>query len=359
MGIKLKITIAFSLVFIVLSLMFNFIGYQQVRTMLIDGSNGYLLSANLRRLRSMLLVSSILSVLISGLVSYILVRILLLPLQRIIHATRNIGTSKVRDPLPVNGTRDELHELSVTINDMMRRIDESLQQQQNFFGSASHELKTPLAILRTELEVGLRKQGLEDGVRQLLSNQLEEITRLQSVVNEFLVVSQLRVGSPSMFRKPFDLSVLIVKIFNQLLPLLRQKNIEPVIHFDEEAADFMVFADEDKIRIVLLNLLENAAKYGVNESSIICKVEKSVSGEELTVRFTNTTKEEKVNTQNLQVAFYRSDLVQKGAGLGLWLCNEIMHLHKGRIEIASRKHRFHVIIHLPLTDAVPVDLPLS
>src|SRR5580692_1779798 len=336
MGIKLKITIAFSLVFIALSLMFNFIGYQQVRTMLIDGSNGYLLSANLGRLRSMLLVSSILSVLISGLVSYILVRILLLPLQRIIHATRNIGTSKMREPLPVNGTPDELHELSVTINDMMRRIDESLQQQQNFFGSASHELKTPLAILRTELEVGLRKQRLEDGVRQLLSNQLEEITRLQSVVNEFLVVSQLRVGSPSMFRKPFDLSVLIVKIFNQLLPLLRQKNIEPVIHFDEEAADFMVFADEDKIRIVLLNLLENAAKYGVNESSIVCKVEKTVSGEELTVRFTNTTKEEKVNTQNLQVAFYRSDLVQKGAGLGLWLCHEIMHLHKGRIEIASR-----------------------
>ena len=61
-------------------------------------------------------------------------------------------------------------------------IDEALQQQQNFFGSASHELKTPLAILRTELEVGLRKQGLEEGVRQLLSNQLEEISRLQAIV---------------------------------------------------------------------------------------------------------------------------------------------------------------------------------
>ena len=52
--------------------------------------------------------------------------------------------------------RDELHELSVTINEMISRIDEAVQQQQNFFGPASHELKTPLAILRTELEVGLR-----------------------------------------------------------------------------------------------------------------------------------------------------------------------------------------------------------
>jgi two-component system heavy metal sensor histidine kinase CusS len=367
MGIKLKITIAFSLVFIALSLAFNLYGYERVRAMLIEDSHHYLpagavdvqLTDNLRLLRRLLFASSILSIFISGLVSYILARILLLPLQRIIHAARNIGTSKMRDPIPVNGTRDELHELSVTINDMMQRIDESLQQQQNFFGSASHELKTPLAILRTELEVGLRKQGLEDGVRQLLSNQLEEITRLQSVVNEFLVVSQLRVGAPSIYKKPFDLSVLIVKIFNQLLPLLRQKNIEPVIHFDEEAADFFVFADEDKMRIVLLNLLENAAKYGVNDSSIICRVEKPSGGEGLTVQFTNITKEEKVNTQNLQVAFYRSDLVQKGAGLGLWLCNEIMGLHKGNITISSGRHEFKVVINLPLANDVFADLPVS
>jgi signal transduction histidine kinase len=217
-----------------------------------------------------------------------------------------------------------------------------VQQQQNFFASASHELKTPLAILRTEVEVGLRKPGLEEGLRQILSNQLEEISRLQAIVNEFLVVSQLRVGSPSIYKKPFDLSVLIVKVFNQLLPLLRQKNMEPVIHFDEEAADFVVQADEEKIRIVLLNLLENAAKYGVKDTAIVCKVDKPAPLEELTVQFVNTTNEEKVTTDNLQVAFFRSDLMQKGAGLGLWLCNEIIRLHDGRIDVSSGHHRFEV-----------------
>ena len=355
MGIKLKITLAFSAVFIALSFLFNLIGYQRVRTLLIEDSNQSLLSratleANLQSLKSTLFLNSVLSAVISALVSFILARILLLPLQRIIHAARKINTNEMPDPIPVNGTGDELHELSVTINEMISRIDEALQQQQNFFGSASHELKTPLAILRTELEVGLRKPGLEEGLRQLLSNQLEEISRLQAIVNEFLVVSQLRVGSPSIYKKPFDLSVLIVKIFNQLLPLLRQKNFEPVIHFDEEAADFVVEADEDKIRIVLLNLLENAAKYGVKDTAIICKVEKPALVEELTVQFINTTNEERVETDNLQVAFYRSDLVQKGAGLGLWLCNEIIRLHNGRIEVASREHRFEVTVNLPLTD---------
>jgi signal transduction histidine kinase len=181
-----------------------------------------------------------------------------------------------------------------------------------------------------------------------LSNQLEEISRLQAIVNEFLVVSQLRVGSPSIYRQPFDLSVLVVKVYNQLLPLLRQKNLEPVIRFDEEAADFVLMADEDKMRIVLLNLLENAAKYGVGDTAITCKVERSAMTGELTVEFSNVTGTEKVPTENLQVAFYRSDLIQKGAGLGLWLCNEIIRLHEGRIEISSGDYRFTVRISLPI-----------
>lgn len=354
MGIKFKITLAFSVVFIVLSSIFGLIGYHEVRDMMIRGAASHAaMEENLRSLGYILFVICILSVLISTLVSYILTRLLLIPLQRIIHAARNITTNKMRDPIPVNGTRDELHDLSVTINEMISRIDEGVQQQQNFFASASHELKTPLAILRTELEVGLRKPGLEEGLRQLLSNQLEEISRLQAIVNEFLVVSQLRVGSPSIYKKPFDLSVLIVKVFNQLLPLLRQKDLEPVIHFDEEAADFLVQADEDKIRIVLLNLLENAAKYGVRDTAIICRVDKAAFVEELMVQFTNTTDAEKVATENLQVAFYRSDLVQKGAGLGLWLCNEIMRLHNGRIEVSSGHHQFEVTVNLPLGITIP------
>jgi two-component system heavy metal sensor histidine kinase CusS len=353
MGVQFKITLAFSLVFVLLCSLFGMVGYHQVHGMMIRVAvNHETLEANLQSLRNMILAICILSVLISALMSYVVASLLLVPLQRIIQAARNFATNKMHDPIPVNGTKDELQELSVTINEMISRIDEAVQQQQNFFGSASHELKTPLAILRTELEVGLRKPGLEEGLRQLLSNQLEEISRLQAIVNEFLVVSQLRVGSPSIYKKPFDLSVLIIKVFNQLLPLLRQKNIEPVIHFDEEAADFIVQADEDKVRIVLLNLLENAAKYGVKDTAIICKVEKPVSMTELMVQFINTTNEERVATDYLQMAFYRSDLVQKGAGLGLWLCNEIIRLHDGRIMVSSGQYRFEVTVNLPLAEAV-------
>ena len=84
----------------------------------------------------------------------------------------------------------------------------------------------------------------------------------------------------------------------------------------------------------------------MKDTAITCRVSRSSSTGELTVEFTNVTMSEKEITENLQVAFYRSDLVQRGAGLGLWLCNEIIRLHDGRIELSSGAHRFTVRISL-------------
>jgi two-component system heavy metal sensor histidine kinase CusS len=310
--------------------------------------SGDTLEGNLQLLWRLLFISSTVSVIISGLVSYFLARMLLLPLQRIILAAQTINTNRLRDLIPVKTTRDELQELSSTINDMLGRIDESVQQQQNFFASASHELKTPLAILRAELEVGLRKPGLEEEIRQLFTSQLEEIRRLQEIVGEFLVVSQLKVGSLIIYRRPFDLSDLVLKVFNQWLPMLQQKRLKPLIRFDEEASGFIVHADEDKIRIVLLNLLENATKYAVEGSAVACVIEMPKRTDQWTLQFTNDIQEETVDVEGLQQAFFRVGALPNGAGLGLWLCAEIVRLHGGTMDLYSAAHQFNAKIRLPL-----------
>jgi two-component system heavy metal sensor histidine kinase CusS len=436
LGIKVKMALAFSVVFIILSFSFNLLGYRRIRAILIADNDRYLLArasslldkteinpviiplpdknsyirvlyhtgtqsrilfespgilerirtpasagvtdtlgmrvadvrsssedvpaelvmavsgdtleGNLQLLWRLLFISSTVSVIISGLVSYFLARILLLPLQRIILAAQKINTNRLRDLIPIKTTRDELQELSSTINDMLGRIDESVQQQQNVFASASHELKTPLAILRAELEVGLRKPGLEDEIRQLFTSQLEEIRRLQEIVGEFLVVSQLKVGSLVIYRRPFDLSDLVLKVFNQWLPMLEQKGLKPLIRFDEEASGFIVDADEDKMRIVLLNLLENASKYAVEGSVVACIIEMPKGADQWTLQFTNDIQEESVDVKGLQQAFFRVGALPNGAGLGLWLCAEIVRLHGGTMELNSADHQFSVRISLPL-----------
>jgi signal transduction histidine kinase len=201
--------------------------------------------------------------------------------------------------------------------------------------------------MRTELEVGLKKQDLGEEIRQLFLSQLEEIRRLQEIVGEFLIVSQLKEGTLLICQEPFDLSALILKVFNQLLPLLQQKEMKPSIRFDEEIPGFIVQGDEDKIRIVLLNLLENAIKYGVNGSIISCSIEIPERSNELTILFTNTIREEKINTESLHTAFFRMGPLSNGAGLGLWLCGEIVRLHWGRMEMTSGAHQFTVKVILP------------
>src|SRR5579872_3588726 len=112
MGIKLKMTLAFSMVFVALNLLLNLLAYQEVRATMSGNAST---EQNLRRLRSMLVAYSLVNAAVSALVSYVLARVLLLPLQRIIQAAKNITTNKMRNPIPVDGTRDELRELSVSI----------------------------------------------------------------------------------------------------------------------------------------------------------------------------------------------------------------------------------------------------
>jgi two-component system heavy metal sensor histidine kinase CusS len=439
LGIKFKITLAFSAVFTILALIFNFDTYQHIRSLLVDDSDRFLyaraasllektevnpviiplpekntylrvfyhlngqmhsvfespgLPAGLRtpaktgvsdtlglrvayvrntgnnaednpaelllvtsaaplaqRIHSLvyrLFVSTLLSVLLAGCVSYLLAGVLLHPLQRIIDTARTITTNRLRNLIPVRHSRDELQVLTDTLNDMLTRIADALRQQQTFFAAASHELKTPLAVLRAELELNLQQTGIREEIRQVFLSQLAEIKRLQERVNEFLVVSQLKEGTLTLRREHFDLSASILHIFNQLMVFLNEKHLTPSIRFDPEADGYFLDADEDKIRIVLINLLENALKYAVPGTAILCRICKPEFKETILVEMENTIPEERIDTRQLQDAFYQSDALQQGAGLGLWLCREIIRLHRGTLEVRSNDHLFVVAIELPL-----------
>jgi two-component system heavy metal sensor histidine kinase CusS len=295
-----------------------------------------------------LFISSLFSVLIAGCISYLLAGVLLRPLQRIIETARSISSNRLRNLIPVRDTRDELQELTETLNAMLTRIADALRQQQNFFASASHELKTPLAVLRAELELNLNQPSLREDIRQLLHSQLAEIKRLQERVDEFLVISQLKEGTLTLRTTHFDLSTCIIHTFNQLMIFLTAKHLTPSIQFDPEADGYFLDADEDKICIVLLNLVENAVKYAVPGTTITCRIRKPAERQTILVEMENSITEEKIDTALLQKAFYRGDTLQQGAGLGLWLCSEIVRLHHGTLVLHSAHHLFTAQVEIPL-----------
>ncbi|QDW26313.1 HAMP domain-containing protein [Pedobacter sp. KBS0701] len=436
-GIKLKITVAFSLIFILLSLSFNLYCYRKIRMLMISDNDAYLiaraetlldktevlpaiiplpdnntsirvlyhsagkpivvfqspgiiknirtptktgvtdtlgmrvayvvssnednpaelmlvrsadhLDSNLRYLLLLLFACSLLSVLLAGLIAYILSFYLLQPVQRIINAAKLINAHKLRDVIPVKKTNDELQELTETINMMLVRIDESLQQQQNFFASASHELKTPLAIMRAEIEVQLSKPELTPALSNLMKSQLAEINRLQQVVQEFLLVSQLKSSGITLHKQQIDLSLVILRLFNRLQPFLQQKSLKSKIDFDQDAETFLIVADDDKLNILLMNLVENAIKYAVPGTTINCSVQQSMFKDHIAIIFKNTIIEESFPTENLQNAFHREAIDSNGAGIGLWLVKEITHLHHGNFRVESSNFAFEAIVDLPIS----------
>jgi signal transduction histidine kinase len=299
-----------------------------------------------------LLISSLFSVLIAGCVSYLLADVLLRPLQRIIETARSITSNRLRNLIPVRDSNDELQELTETLNAMLTRIGDALRQQQNFFASASHELKTPLSVLRAELELNLNQPGIGDDIRKLLHSQLDEIKRLQERVDEFLVISQLKEGTLTLRPVHFDLSACIIRIFNQLMPFLIAKHLTPSIQFDPEADGYFLDADEDKVCIVLQNLLENAVKSAVAGTTITCRIRIPTCNQTILVEMENRTAEEKIDTALLQEAFYRGDTLQRGAGLGLWLCSEIVRLHHGTLSLHSARHLFTAQVAIPLQRSI-------
>ncbi|QXV64242.1 HAMP domain-containing protein [Mucilaginibacter sp. 21P] len=435
-GIKLKITIAFSIIFIVLSSSFNLYCYKQIKSLIISDNNAYLLSRaktlldktdispviiplpdnntyirvlyhadgkpvtvfespgiikkiktphktgvtdtlgmrvayvtssnqdnpaeivlvrsaetlnnNLQYLLWLLLVCSLISVLLAGLIAYILSFYLLQPVQKIINAAQKINTNKLRDVIPVKQTNDELQELTETINTMLVRIDESLQQQQAFFASASHELKTPLAIMRAEIEVQLLTPGLDNTVVELLKSQLVEIDRLQQVVQEFLLISQLKNSGITLYKEPTDLSAVVLRLFNKLQPLFKQKALKPVVNFDKDMESFTISADQDKLNILLLNLLENALKYAIPNTEINCTIRQPSEKKIIEITFTNAIKEASLPTADLQKAFHREDLRANGSGIGLWLVKEITLLHGGTLNVDSSDFHFKAVVQVPI-----------
>lgn len=435
-GIKLKITIAFSLIFILLSFSFNLYCYRQIRTLMVSDNNAYLLARaqtlldktevspviiplpdnntsirvlyhsagkpiivfqspgiikdintpaktgvtdtlgmrvayvisknednpaelmlirnadhlnnNLQYLLLLLFACSLISVLLAGLIAYILSFYLLKPVQRIINAAKLINANKLRDVIPVKRTNDELQELTETINTMLVRIDESLQQQQNFFASASHELKTPLAIMRAEIEVQLYKPGPVTPLSKLMESQLSEINRLQQVVQEFLLVSQLQSSGISLYKQTVDLSEVLLRLFNRVQPLLLQKRLKTAIDFDKNADTFLVTADDDKLNILLMNLVENAIKYSSPNSIITCFVGRSSLQDHIAISIKNSIDQESLPTENLQRAFHRQAIDANGSGIGLWLVTEIVRLHNGRFRIQSSNFSFEATIDLPV-----------
>jgi heavy metal sensor kinase len=253
------------------------------------------------------------------------------PLQEVASAAEQINAKALNHRLPEASAQDEVGRLVQVLNHAFDRLERSFDQATRFSSDASHELKTPLTIMRGEIEAALKTELRDPGVEILLDGLLAETQRLCDIVEKLLLLSRADAGELTLATEILDFSSICREFVEDAQILAGPKRISTEF---EIAPDVKVFGDELYLRRVLLNLLDNAIKYNVAGGSLSISLTSLHPTAQL--RIANTGPGiMKEDEPRVFERFYRGDPSHSseisGSGLGLSICREIVAAHGGQM----------------------------
>ena len=267
---------------------------------------------------------------------WLLMRRALLPVTILTRAVEQVQAETLSERLPRTRNGDELDRLTEVFNSMMERLEDSFASVREFTLHASHELKTPLTVMRNGIETALREERVTPDQRELLSNQLEEIERLTKIVNSLAFLAKADAGQAALRLEPVRLDELVKDSFADAQMLAQPHKIAVTMVACEE---IIVQGDRHRLRQLLLNLTDNAIKYNQPQGSVTIALSRKNGAAELTIANTGAG----IAPEKLPRAFdrfYRGDPAHnnevEGCGLGLSIARWIVHAHGGKIAITSR-----------------------
>ena len=280
----------------------------------------------------------------------------LAPVDQIITEVREItdGRSlhrRLAEPM----VKDELGRLAATLNQMMTRLERSFSALRRFTADASHELKTPLTVLRAGVERAITAPHLPPETLATLEETLQEINRMTELVDALLTLARADEGIAPLHREPIDLRALLEETRETGELLAEQAGVHVEVATPPEPVIFEV--DTQRFRQLVLNLLTNAVKYTPRGGSVHVQLGENDGRVTLTVADTGIGIA-LGDLPHIFDRFWRADSARTrtgerpGAGLGLAICKWIAEAHGGQIEVASRAGRGTMFtVTLPRTGA--------
>ncbi len=283
-----------------------------------------------------LLAVGIIVILISGVVSIFLANTIVKPLEEVTKVAEKMadGQLKVRNEKRFD---DEIGKLSDTLNYMAEELIKKEQLKNDFISSVSHELRTPLTSIKG-WAITLKSQELRD--EDLLLDGLEiiekESDRLTSMVEELLDFSRFVSGRISLDKEVVDMKDLVEQVGKQLKPKARERNLDFNYSYDSELPN--IVADGNRLKQVLINLLDNAFKFTPDGGSVNLTCNLVEDGILIQVKDTGIGIS-KEDLPYVKDKFYKGKSSKSHSGLGLSICDEIVKLHGGVIEVESELNK--------------------
>ena len=275
------------------------------------------------------------ALLLAGGGGWILARRALKPVDRMTETARRISAEHLDRQVQGSGAGDELDRLAQTLNDMLGRLKVAFQEIRQFSADASHELQTPLTVLKGEIEGGLRSPRRPEEYQAILRSALEETDRIARLVEGLLLLSRSEAGVLRMDRRPVNLGDLIEEVVKEVQSLAESHSVKLRTGPIEPAH---IQGDPDHLRRLLLNLVDNGIKYTPSGGSVEVSLRSDEKWAILQVSDTGIgiAKEDQ---EKIFRRFYRTGAararLESGAGLGLAISQSIAEAHGGRIQVES------------------------
>jgi signal transduction histidine kinase len=280
-------------------------------------------------------------------VSYLVAGRILRPVQEINRLTSAITEQTLAQRIPLSGNHDEIDALAATLNEMFDRLQYSFLRQKEFVANASHELKTPVTLLRLSLEETLQNGDLPAATQETLLAQERTLARISYLIKSLLDLSRLEL-TDTLEKETFSLSALITAVVEEFQGLLQEQNLRFTADLN---GPLTLHADREKIRRVLINLLDNAIRYNQSQGEIRCQG--STVGNQITLTLANTGPGiDPDDIGHIFDQFYRGEksraTARGGSGLGLTIVKRIIDMHGGSITVESTPGQWTTLtIHLP------------
>ncbi len=265
---------------------------------------------------------------VSAAIAYFVSGQALKPLRKLSQQAEKIDQDSISDIRLNEDTVKEFRQLSVSVNMMLDRLSESFATQRQFSGNAAHELRTPLAIMQTKLELfAAEHKNMEGDTAELVRSQAEQLDRLSKLVHTLLEMSNLSSAPRS---ERIELAPLVEEIITDLTPLASQNDIT----MEQDCDNVVITGSDALIYRLVFNLIENAVKYNRRGGSVSVSVHKENSDVVVRVSDTGCGIPEEYRESIFQ-PFFRVDKSRSrqmgGVGLGLALVHEIAVLHGGSV----------------------------
>jgi heavy metal sensor kinase len=259
------------------------------------------------------------------------------PIQRLAETARKIKAGDLHQRVPVSPVRDEVQYLALTLNEMLDSLDQSFSRQRRFVADASHELRTPVAVIRNKAEVALLRPRSPDDYCTVLHSIHAETERLSHLISDLLALARGDEGQARFEREAVHLDQLVESVAGNAEGLANARGIRMTVQASQPVT---LVGDEARLIQVLMNLLDNAIRYTNPGGEVQVKLQASGATAQLVVRDTGIGVAPE-HLPHLFERFYRADAARQrtggsGTGLGLSIVEWIVRNHAGSVVVQSQ-----------------------